>query len=257
MSIGTKFELIADAVYEKGKQTALDLVWEGQQQGGSRKDYSNAFKSGFFTDKTFCPKYDMRPTKASYMFAYQGYDNHEAGKYISDLSARLDEAGVVLDTSQCTDLNYMFYVANYMTHIPTISFESAVGTIQAFCTNANRIGTIDCLIFKEDGSNVFTIDSWGAPFNGCIALKNISIQGKIGCTISFAQSPLTKASIVSDEGTGILNCLSDTASGKTLTLKKTAVQKAFETSEGANDGNTSEEWLTLVASKLNWTITLA
>ena len=29
-----------------------------------------------------------------------------------------------------------------------------------------------------------------------------------------------------------------------------------KTSEGANDGNTSEEWLNLIATKPNWTITL-
>ena len=51
--------------------------------------------------------------------------------------------------------------------------------------------------------------------------------------------------------------LTDTASGKTITFSKTAVNKAFETSAGANDGSTSAEWLALVGTKPNWTISLA
>ena len=214
---------------------------------GARVDYTKAFQSGFFNDETFRPIYDIRPTKASYMFAYQGYDSKE---YITDLAARFEEAGVVLDTSQCTDFSYMFYVANKITRIPAISLESATG-VSALFTHCNKLETIDCLILKEDGSNTFTTDSWGAPFYNCFELKNITIQGKFGWTISFSACPLTKASIIS-----IVTALLDTASGKTLTLKLTAVQKAFETAEGANDGNTSEEWLNLAATKSNWTITL-
>ena len=53
-----------------------------------------------------------------------------------------------------------------------------------------------------------------------------------------------------------MNILSDTASGKTLTLSLTAVNNAFETSAGAKDGSTSAEWTALVDAKTNWTITL-
>lgn len=252
MSIEEKLTTIAEneqKVFDAGKQTAYDAVWVGYQIKGARTDYANAFRSGFFNDETFRPLYDIKPIKAGYMFAYQGYDSEE---YITDLAARFEEAGVVLDTSKCTDFSYMFYVANKITHIPAISLESASGTIDALFTNANHLETIDCLVFKEDGSNVLRPDSWGAPFQNCVALKNITIRGKIGCTISFAHSPLLKASIKS-----IMDALLSTASSKTLTLKLTAVKKAFETSNGANDGNTSEEWLALVASKSNWTITLS
>lgn len=251
MSIAEKLTTIAEneqKVYDAGKQNAYNLVWEGQQISGTRVDYSKAFQNGFFNDETFRPIYDMRPTKAAYMFAYQGYDSKE---YITDLAARLEEAGVELDTSQCTDFGYMFYVATGITHIPTISLESATA-VSALFTHCNALKTVDCLILKEDGSNTFTTDSWGAPFQNCYNLKNITIQGKLGCTISFSACPLTKASI-----TSILNSLLDTASGKTLTLKLTAVQNAFETTSGAADGSTSEEWLNLAATKSNWTITLA
>jgi hypothetical protein len=56
--------------------------------------------------------------------------------------------------------------------------------------------------------------------------------------------------------TNIVNALSTTTTGLFVTLRKDAVNKAFETSEGAMDGSTSDEWLALAATKANWTISL-
>ena len=81
------------------------------------------------------------------------------------------------------------------------------------------------------------------PFLNCQNLKNITIEGTIGQTgLSFQWCPLTKASIES-----VINALSTTTTGMTITLKKTAVNAAF----------TTDEWNALVATKSNWTITLA
>jgi hypothetical protein len=52
---------------------------------------------------------------------------------------------------------------------------------------------------------------------------------------------LSKASI-----TSIINCLSSTTSGLSITLSKTAVDNAF----------TAEEWAALENTKHNWTIAL-
>ena len=54
----------------------------------------------------------------------------------------------------------------------------------------------------------------------------------------------------------IMSCLSDDATGKTLTIPVAAVNSAFETSDGAADGSTSAEWLALVEAHSNWTISL-
>jgi hypothetical protein len=62
---------------------------------------------------------------------------------------------------------------------------------------------------------------------------------------------LSKASIKS-----IMDVLSSTTSGLTITLSGAAVDKAFETAEGANDGRESSEWITLSTAK-NWYVTLA
>lgn len=62
---------------------------------------------------------------------------------------------------------------------------------------------------------------------------------------------LSKASIIS-----LINGLSDATSELTVTLAKKNIDREFETAEGLNDGSTSAEWQSLVATKQNWTISL-
>lgn len=90
-------------------------------------------------------------------------------------------------------------------------------------------------------------------FFGCDYLQNITIGGSIEKNISLAQSTkLNKASIES-----IMEALSLTATGQTLTLSKTAVDNAFHDPEGEDViGSASADWNSLMESKPNWTITL-
>lgn len=82
-------------------------------------------------------------------------------------------------------------------------------------------------------------------------LKEIRFTGVIIQSMELTSTVLSKDSIVS-----MMICLSAEVIGKTLTLSKEAVDKAFETSPGAADGSDSAEWQNLVASKPNWTISL-
>lgn len=79
-------------------------------------------------------------------------------------------------------------------------------------------------------------------FANCTSLENITMSGVIGNDIDFQYSPLNKDSIIS-----IIGCLSSTASGKTLTLKESAVIDAF-------GSLSSQEWLDLINTKSNWEI---
>lgn len=96
--------------------------------------------------------------------------------------------------------------------------------------------------------------SYTNPFGYCNNLEEVRFNGTIGKNgLSFKDcTKLSKDSHIST-----IEHLSATTSGLTVTFSKTAVNKAFETSSGANDGSTSTEWTTLVASKSNWTISLA
>ena len=103
-----------------------------------------------------------------------------------------------------------------------------------------------------DKAQVFS--NW---FADCIALSDIRWgnddigHSEIGQTLDLGVCPLDKLSIKDT-----VNHLSSSVTGKTLTLKKSAVDTAFETVQGANDGSTSAEWIALKASVSNWTITL-
>ena len=133
-----------------------------------------------------------------------------------------------------------------------ISFENTKALNSNF-TYASKLRTLSIKL-KDDGSQTFA-----TVFTNCYALENLTIIGKIGQNgfdIHWS-TKLTKSSIIS-----IINALLDTEEGKTITLSKTAVNKAFETSEGANNGSTSSEWITLITPKSNayngkWTITLS
>lgn len=91
-------------------------------------------------------------------------------------------------------------------------------------------------------------------FFNCKDLVNLTMGGTIGQNgfDTRYSTKLSKASHIS-----VINVLSTTTSGLTVTFSKTAVNKAFETSEGAADGSTSDEWTALIATKPNWTINLA
>ena len=89
-------------------------------------------------------------------------------------------------------------------------------------------------------------------FSGCTSLVNLTIEGVIGQNgFNVSWSPLSKASIIS-----VINALSSTTTGLTVTLRKAAVDTAFEIAQGSADGSSSEEWLNLIATKSNWTINL-
>lgn len=94
--------------------------------------------------------------------------------------------------------------------------------------------------------------SIGGMFNYCNNLREVRFRGEIkkSLDVKYAEK-LSKDSIIS-----IISCLSNTTNGLSLTLSAKAVNTAFETSEGANDGSTSADWETLIAAHTNWTISL-
>ena len=102
--------------------------------------------------------------------------------------------------------------------------------------------TINKLVVQESTTYKLT-------FVDCNALKNITIEGVIGQNFDIGDSPLTTESIVS-----IMEHLSDTASGKTLTLNTDAVDNMIFPHTSAQSGATYNSWDELVASKSNWTI---
>jgi hypothetical protein len=100
---------------------------------------------------------------------------------------------------------------------------------------------------------VYSKNTFTGVFGSCKSLEELYIEGVIGQN-GFNVQWSTKLS--HDSLMRIINALSTETSGLSVTLSKTAVNKAFETNEGANDGSTSAEWLALANTKSNWTISL-
>jgi hypothetical protein len=80
-------------------------------------------------------------------------------------------------------------------------------------------------------------------FSRCTSLRDLTFTGTInvsGINLYWCKL-LTKDSIVS-----LVNALSSTATGQSVTVSQTAVNNAF----------TTDEWNALKATKSNWTIEL-
>lgn len=117
------------------------------------------------------------------------------------------------------------------------------------CPALESVGTLDV-----SGVSNFWSDSRNFPFGKCTALREIDfVENCIKGNMRFDDSPDLSANSIRN----IFGGLNSDITGKALTLKLVAVKKAFETSEGANDGDTSAEWLALKDTKPNWTITLS
>lgn len=225
-----------DATYQQGiadgKQAEHDRFWDAYLNPPTGVGCNYWFAGRSWTDETFRPNKDIIVTgTASMLFA---------ACLITDLQALLDWLGVKLDFSKCTAMS-QFLTDSEITRIGVVDTTSASSLNNAFW-GARSLHTIEALIFRDNGSQTFS----NTTFNNCKSLANInSVAGVIGSSVNFQWSVLlSKASIAN-----IINALSATASGMTLTLSETAVTNAF-------GSTTADEWTALIATKSNWTISL-
>lgn len=235
---------------ESGKQEMLDTAWNAITCNNTRTTYDRGFSWWRIEPSFFRPPQTLKVTGTSSQMFYWAYP--ETGKPL-DAQALEDELGHPLfDTSEATRLDYFNNPGVFSTlGIIDLSSCTTSAALSQFCstnTTANYLTSIKKLIVSANTYFVSTM------FRYCSALTHCPFEGTIGTnglTMSFCTS-LDKESL-----TSIVNCLSTTTSSLTVTLSKAAVDKAFETSSGANNGSTSGEWTTLKGTKTNWTITLA
>ena len=231
ITIAENQEKVFDAGYEKGKAEIdhyYDFFWDNYQDGGERIQYANAFAGLGWTYATLYPKYDIKPTGTSYnMFMYCGFEG--------DLAQRLEDCGVVLDTSKAPILYSMFANAGKITRVPRIDVSSSPNSNGLF-SYCGKLETIDTLVVNKKTTNLSN------AFVNCGALTNITIEGEIATNVDLRFSPL----LSQDSITSILDALSKTATGQTITLSKTAVENAFDTTT----------WKSITDGLPNWTFTL-
>ena len=212
MSISDKLTTIAEneqKVYDKGRTDEWSEFWDAFQQNGSRTHYAYAFAQSW-DSKTFKPKYDIKPSDASYMFY--------TTKITGDVKELLENSGTVLDTSKATYMQYAFNNAWGITHLPEISFESAnayEARIQGVFMGCYDLKRIDKVIYPTEKHQPTT-----NTFQSCGRLSYLRIGGVIGNNFNVSWCPLDVDSVLS-----ILTHLKDYSTENTgvytLTLKDT------------------------------------
>ena len=169
-----------------------DEFWDEFQNNGNRTNYMYGFGGVGWTEKTFRPKYSIRPTGyATYIFAYN--------RAKVDLPALCSELGITIDFSGAKNLNNAFY-GSCFTKLGTIDVSGA-DNINYIFQEMSYLTEIEVLRLKADGSNVFKSTFYNVP-----ALTEIRIEGVIGqngFNVSDSEN-LSKESLLS-----IFNALQD------------------------------------------------
>ncbi len=229
-------EGIYEEGFEAGKKSEYDAFWDSYQDYGNRTNYGLAFVRSGWNDVTFKPKYDLiAKGGAAQMFHWTS---------ITNLKKILADCGVVLDTSEATSFMQMFQESD-IAHIPTLDMRQATNASHAF--SYSRIEEIEKIIVAE------TVP-WQGAFMNCSYLKHLLVEGVIGQNGFNVQwsTQLSRESIES-----IINALSTTTSGLTVTLSQKAVDAAIKLAEPDDDSTSSGWWAWLIGTRPNWTISLA
>ncbi len=217
-------------VYKAGQDEILDKLWDSIQDKGARTDYGYFFMN--WDGASFYPKYDMNLAGVTIHGSYANVgifrSFNSKGETKFDLTTRLKECGVVLNTSQVQSFQYFMYSIN-VSRIPTIDLSLAENTYMTFYNT--EIEIIDKLIISEKtnfATNAFQYSS---------LLKEITeVEGVIAKNVAFQSSPLDAPTI-----NRIIACLMDystTGGTHTLTLKAdretmlTDAEKAVATNKG-------------------------
>ncbi len=219
-------EDVAEA-FDNGRQAEYDSHWNAITRNGARTNYSSFFTTADMTGQHL-PEIFKPVATFRLFYSYQGIELPQG----LDLSLMYTESTDVKTGSIGSEFAY----ATNVLHFYDCGFP-AVKTYSNTYARCRSAVTIDIFRVRED-------TTYTNVFIECNNLQNIVIEGTIGQTgLNFQWSTkLSKASI-----TSVINALSSTTSGLTVTISETAKESAF----------TTEEWAALIATKPNWTIALA
>ena len=218
-----------DEVYEAGKQAEYDAFWDNFQDYGNRTTYSSAFGAGW-NAANFKPKYLIKPTgnHGQYLFQFFNY-----GDPLLDFRTIKDKC----DFSATASAAFMFNNA-WVDYIE-VDF-SNISQMQNCFDESYSPGKKTHITLKVSNKTTTGLPN---AFLYCSALTHLFFESgsEIVASINLQYSPLIKESIIS-----VINALSSSVTGQTLTLNKTAKEAAF----------TADEWAELIATKSNWTFSL-
>lgn len=249
VGIGAYLKAIYDnvpLVFAAGGKAWKKEFWNIYQNRGALEDYSETFSGRGWTADFFTPQYNIHPVaKATNMFSHSTMP--------INLVAHLETLEVELITQHATDLSGIYYDTDF-TAVPTVVLGGTIDTtVWHLFSESDQLVSVSIEITSEFMDKDIPV-LWSQCFERCAALKDLTFSGggSVRETIDLQWSTqLTKASI-----TNVVNYLATDTSDLICRLSLAAVNVAFETAEGANDGTASDEWITLIESRPNWSFGL-
>lgn len=210
---------------DTGGKSFYDEFWDAFLNNGARGSFSNAFRESGFEYIRPNRKIIVTGSVSSMFYNCPKLKKIES-QYFNFSQVPRGEAGYVFTT--CTNLEEIEDVG--------LQAMASYDTTFSWCSKLKTISKV-----RVDENTKFY-----NPFANLFELQHLIVEGVIGQN-NFdvrASTKLSKASISS-----IINALSTTTSGLSVTLSKTAVETAFGSTE-------SEEWILLINTRANWTINL-
>ena len=217
--------------YEDGKQAEYDAFWNAFQKNGERTYYYYGFCGTGWNKDNFKPKYPIKVVGNAEAI-FRRFDFHNG-----DTTNLVDLSPLNIDWSGCTSLQYAFLTAK----LEDTGLVDATG-----CTTLNNTfvnessGCIKKITLRVHEALKYSTPIGKQPMLTDLIFTEDSVIGNSGWDLS-ASPLLSKASVQS-----IINALSSTATGKSITLPTAAKTNHF----------TDAEWNALVGTKSNWTISL-
>jgi hypothetical protein len=208
-----------------GKQAEYDAFWNSAQQNGNRTNYRVAFTGGMWTSENLKPKYSVSFPEGTTNNGAEVFSRCGVGNKEVDGMVDVSFACAKFDFSKCTTPNNLFLNA-YVKNI-TVDLSGATRLNSTF-SQADG-GQHDNIKLKVSANCVFNL-----TFAYCGQLKTLEfLEGsEIGQNgLDLHWSPLNKASLIN-----VINTLSSTTNGLTVTLSLNAVNNAFE------GGKNGPEW---------------
>lgn len=214
MNIADKLTTIAEnqqMVYSAGKVVGINqekqTFWDNYLYKGYLETFYGVFAGGGWNSKTFYPMCKIKPVTAKKMFWYFGQMPNTDDV---DLVQRLEECGVTLDFSKCTDFTNAFGYSR-ISRVGKVDTRSCEDLTKIFA-NSN-LATIDLLVLNSSYKTWMDYQTFGNAFQNCEKLQNITIKGCINYHFDIQWSTeLTYESLIS-----ILEALRDNSGPTDIT----------------------------------------
>ena len=207
-----------------GMNEQWSRFWDSYQYNGTRTDYGQAFSGRGWNDRTFKPKYDIKPSGSA--------GNMFISTWITDLVKLLDDCGIVFDTSLVTSMQYAFQGAK-LTRLPKIDLSSTASATNVFnsCSQLLSISELVCT-----NKNIFSSGS----FQNCTSLVRCIFSGIVANDLNTQWCPWDDESLMS-----LSVALCDLALGgfgdgwgsRTLTLSAESIARLKELTYPPDDLN--------------------